>query len=207
MARSVDISDEEVIRIARELFLEKGIAATEMKDIAQKANIGRSSLYRHFESKESLAFYTAAQILTEFNQALEGPAPNADTGARELLYILERYVQALIENPAWVRFLDEFDQLFSDAYPASKAAEDYIAFNKQLSNHHHVEAALARGVRDGSLRLACPHRFAAQFLLNTLLGLAQRVVPRAEHFQQEQEYSLEYLTQCPKILVDSFSAK
>ena len=50
MARPVDISDEAIIDVAQVLFLEKGIAATEMKDIAQRAKIGRSSLYRHFES-------------------------------------------------------------------------------------------------------------------------------------------------------------
>ena len=43
MARPVDISDEAIIDVAQVLFLEKGIAATEMKDIAQRAKIGRTT--------------------------------------------------------------------------------------------------------------------------------------------------------------------
>lgn len=206
MARPVDISDEAIIDIAQELFLEKGIAATEMKDIAQRAGIGRSSLYRHFESKESLAFGIAARILTQITAVLETPGPETETGAQALREILQRYVQTLIENPAWVRFLDEFDQFFSDVYPESKAAVDYISFNRQLSNGR-LDAVLEKGARDGSLRLHGSSRFMGRFLLNTLLALAQRILPRAEHYEQEHGYSLEYLTLLPQVLTDGLSGK
>ncbi|WP_418667891.1 TetR/AcrR family transcriptional regulator [Allofournierella sp.] len=206
MARPVDISDEAIIDIAQELFFEQGIAATEMKDIAQRAGIGRSSLYRHFESKESIAFSIAARILTQLTAVLETPGPQAETGAQALLEILKRYVQKLVENPAWVRFLDEFDQFFSDVYPESKAALDYISFNRQLSNGM-VDAALERGAQDGSLHLHGSSKFMGRFLLNTLLALAQRILPRAQHYDQEQGYSLEYLTLLPQVLADGLSGK
>lgn len=206
MARPVNISDQRIIDTARELFLERGLAATEMKDIAQRVGIGRSSLYRHFESKESLAFSIAAGILTELDKAEAEPLPETADGASALLFILERYVERLIGRIEQVRFLDEFDQLFSDAYPAGKAANDYIAFIKELK-HSSVEEALARGAADGSLLPIQSTDFTARFLQNTLLGLAQRVLPRAAHYQEEQGYSLEFLRQCPRVLVQGISAK
>lgn len=206
MARPIDIKDEEIIEIAQELFLKKGIAATEMKDIAQRAGIGRSSLYRHFESKESIAFNVAVHILTEIETVLEEPEPRTETGAQALLQVLNRYMNKLIEHPKWVRFLDEFDQFFSDVYPKSKAAEEYISFNRRLSSGM-VDVALKRGEQDGSLKLHGSIRFTGLFLLNTLLAMAQRIIPRAEHYQQEHGYSQEYLSLLPQILVNGISAK
>lgn len=206
MARPVNISDQRIIDTARELFLERGLAATEMKDIAQRVGIGRSSLYRHFESKESLAFSIAAEILTGLSEAETEPLPETADGAAALLLILERYVERLIQRREQIRFLDEFDQLFSDAYPAGKAAADYIAFIKG-GRHDAVEEALVRGAEDGSLSPERSPGFTALFLLNTLLGLAQRVLPRAAHYQEEQGYSLEFLRQCPRVLVQGISAK
>ena len=101
---------------------------------------------------------------------------------------------------------DERDQFFGDVYPESKAAADYIAFTKQLPNGA-VESALEQGIRDGSLHLSHPSWFMGRFLINTLLALAQRILPRAAHYQQEQGYSLEYLFLLPQVLIDGISEK
>jgi len=42
-------------RCALTLFVKKGITATTIKDIAQKAEVAEGTLYRHYESKEELA--------------------------------------------------------------------------------------------------------------------------------------------------------
>ncbi len=206
MARPVDISDEFIMKTAHTLFLEKGIAATEMKDIAEKAGIGRSSLYRHFETKEAIAFGTARKILTELTQELSERAEDTPNGAEEVKAILNRYVRKMIENPSWIRFLDEFDQFFSDVYPEMKSASDYIVFNHNLSNGA-LDEALERGRKDGSLQFSDPTGFTARLLLNAILAMGQRVIPRMDHFMQEQGYALEYVTRLPEILVAGISAR
>ena len=44
-----------VTRVALELFVEKGIRETTIRDIAQAAGVAEGTLYRHYQSKDQLA--------------------------------------------------------------------------------------------------------------------------------------------------------
>jgi len=52
-----------LISVARELFAERGYAATSIEDIIQRAGVARGALYHHFSSKDALfrAVYDAVQ--------------------------------------------------------------------------------------------------------------------------------------------------
>lgn len=53
--RVVTKTKELVLRTALELFVEKGITATTIRDIATKGKIAEGTLYRYFTSKDALA--------------------------------------------------------------------------------------------------------------------------------------------------------
>lgn len=50
------------MRLQRSWFLSEGLAATEMKEIAHRSSISRSTLYRMFESRETLAFRSLTSV-------------------------------------------------------------------------------------------------------------------------------------------------
>ncbi len=52
-----------LISVARELFTERGYAATSIEDVIQRAGVARGALYHHFSGKEALfrAVYDAVQ--------------------------------------------------------------------------------------------------------------------------------------------------
>ena len=66
--RTLDEVDKRVIEVTRELFLQQGMQKTEMKHIAKQAGIGRSTLYRHFVSKEAISFHIAKDIIVELHE-------------------------------------------------------------------------------------------------------------------------------------------
>jgi AcrR family transcriptional regulator len=59
-----------VMRAAIRLFVSKGIDGTTIKDIAREAGVAEGSLYRHFKSKEDLAWHLFQLHLSEFTMHL-----------------------------------------------------------------------------------------------------------------------------------------
>ena len=69
---------EQVIRMAAELFKEKGYSASSMRDLAQKLGIEAASLYSHIKSKEeilrTLCFDMAAEFRASLSEVESGKA-------------------------------------------------------------------------------------------------------------------------------------
>lgn len=62
---------ERVAKTALRLFVEKGITETTIRDIAQAAGIAEGTLYRHYASKEDLAWDLFSTNFTTFALALD----------------------------------------------------------------------------------------------------------------------------------------
>ncbi|UOQ57536.1 mycofactocin system transcriptional regulator [Leucobacter allii] len=65
----------ELSHIALNLFIERGFDATTMDDIAQRAGIGRRTLFRYFASKNELPWGDFAPLLQAMRARLAGTDP------------------------------------------------------------------------------------------------------------------------------------
>lgn len=65
-ARQAEETRHLLISVARELFTERGYAATSIEDIIQRAGVARGALYHHFSGKDALfrSVYDAVQAET-----------------------------------------------------------------------------------------------------------------------------------------------
>jgi AcrR family transcriptional regulator len=73
MARPSVITEEQILRAARDEFLEKGIRAT-TADVARRAKIAEGSIFKRFQTKHEL-FFAAMHMPTEpaFFRLLDAP--------------------------------------------------------------------------------------------------------------------------------------
>lgn len=91
-------TEEKIFRAANKVFLEKGMAAARMQEIADEAGINKALLHYYFRTKEKL-FYTV------FKRALRKFLPEvqdimlSDLSIQEKMYLfVEDYMEALLEN-------------------------------------------------------------------------------------------------------------
>ncbi len=88
MGRQKTISDDEVLRVARDLFREHGHTAT-TREIAEAAGISEAVLYQRFGSKDDL-FFTAMRPGEPDIAQLLGPADPADEAHEYLREVVVR---------------------------------------------------------------------------------------------------------------------
>lgn len=204
----LDVKKRAVIEIAENLFLSQGLATTEMKEIARCASISRSTLYRMFDSRETLAFAVADKCLHE----LFDPKPMEIYGTdRSGFEILRSYssnlIETMIQGVRYVKYLSEFDQMFSGDYPDTPEARKYVQFNRQRHDRQILLNILRLGTEDGSIRGDIDANMLELTVGNTLLGVAQRILPREKNYWQEYGYGREILYNVMELMLEGVRNK
>ncbi|MBR4458491.1 MAG: TetR/AcrR family transcriptional regulator [Clostridia bacterium] len=179
---------EALIAAARELFLENGIRAVEIKTIAEKAGLHRSTLYRHAMDKNQLAFYVVEQEMREL-VALDLERLNAlpSRGYDRLEAFCHLLLDDFESRPNLLRLLNEFDAIYTDDYPDIPEANDYVITMQRL--HHSTVQLVLEGLADHSLTNIPDVSAFSNMLNNTILGLSLRFFPREKHYAEEQNAS------------------
>lgn len=89
---------------AREVFTEKGFAATGREEIAERAGVTRGALYHHFDSKQAAFEAVASQLDAELGGVVVRAAAKGATPMEQLRLSCCAYLQACAE-PAVARIL------------------------------------------------------------------------------------------------------
>lgn len=179
---------ERLLEAAKELFLSKGIAGTEMKDISAKAGLSRSTLYRYVIDRNQLAFMVSTQVLVELtDKSMSVAMPPSLSGYGKLCQFAHHFVDTLCGNIALVNYLSEFDSMSRGEYPNIPEAREYSATMNRLL--HRSAQFMFEGLADKSIRQMDDPLFFISVLINTILGLGQRLLPRNAHYMEEHHSS------------------
>lgn len=160
---SAPTSRDKILDVAEALFARRGYSGVGMREVAESAGLGKSSLFHHFRGKAQLYGEVLTRVLERIGERLTPVA----TGSEPPWQTLERSVAALIdalaEQPTTARLLlralfedDELPVGSPDTAPAERALATILG---------DVEALLRRGVDEGAFRsVSVPHT------LQTLIG-------------------------------------
>ena len=100
--RRGEATRERLTRTALELFVNKGVRETTVRDIAAAAGVAEGTLYRHYESKEALAEALFDENYTAMAQELSQIAAS-DGGLRQTIEEMVRFF-CLSFDRDWVLF-------------------------------------------------------------------------------------------------------
>lgn len=93
-----EVTKQRIAEKAKQLFIQKGYAATSMEDIREFSQISKGSIYYHFKSKEDLYLYTVKEANKEWQNKWREEAEKVDTATAKL-YLLGRYYASDMLNP------------------------------------------------------------------------------------------------------------
>lgn len=105
--KELDASTEEkIITAAKTIFTKKGFAAAKMRDIAAEADISLSLINYYFRSKEKLFGVIVAENIDRLFDKI-GPVLNNERSTlnEKVSSIAEHYIDLLLENPDFPRFI------------------------------------------------------------------------------------------------------
>jgi len=93
--RKQQAARERIVRAAAELFAERGFDGVSVSDIAERAEVGRTTFFRHFGDKQEVVFAREEALLQALTAAGLGPVRPGDRSARAALQALQPLVLQL----------------------------------------------------------------------------------------------------------------
>jgi AcrR family transcriptional regulator len=105
MARNGNHTKELIERTALRLFVEKGITETTIRDIAAAADVAEGTLYRHFESKDQLAWELFSTHYLAFAQELDRLQQQFDPLQDKLAAMIRQFCTFFDRDPVLFSYL------------------------------------------------------------------------------------------------------
>ncbi len=123
---------EKMLETAWSIFSEKSIDSVTMEEIAEKANCGRKTLYRYFDTKPDLVVSVLAWKLEKFREENRERRPAADFKGMTAAEIYEFYLDSFLELYRNHKDILRFNQFFNVYVRSEKIGEKTLQPYKQL---------------------------------------------------------------------------
>ncbi len=103
--RDGTLTKDKIRRTALRLFVEKGITETTIRDLASAAGIAEGTLYRHYDSKDQLAWELFSENFTAFAQELDQLQAQNQTLKEKLEAMIHRFCEFFDQDPVLFSYL------------------------------------------------------------------------------------------------------
>jgi AcrR family transcriptional regulator len=155
--------DEEILKIAGEVFFQRGFDGAKLEDIAKEAGIVKGSLYHYFESKEDIYSRLIEEIVTlaDFKEPID---PSISPNVR-LEEMVRRRVDMVARNPVEIGILGR-----QMAHMDGEIGD--WARNYRRRNYEALRDVIVAGQEIGEFRPADADALAA-FILGSLTVLCE----------------------------------
>ena len=125
---------ERIEEAARRLFVERGIDATSIREVARRAGVSLGAMYNHYTGKEELAYALFADGWAEIGADLRRIARDGD-GLEARLRAMIRYVMDRFEQDwVWVTYVFFARHANLRRVMSRRLPNPYLAFKKVVSD-------------------------------------------------------------------------
>ena len=156
MPKGIPLTDEyllerrtEIAHAAAKLIFHQGFNETSLNQIAKKIGIGKSTIYDYFSNKDEIILFLLDEPLSEIRSMAEQVAANSGTPGERLTEILEKHLEVLLRDRAFIFKLSfEFQRLPLDIQARHE--------DKRQQYQEVLRGLIQEGIDDGSFRPVDP---------------------------------------------------
>ena len=105
---------EEILDVATQLFAEHGFSETVTQELADRLQIGKGTIYRHFPSKCELFLAAADRVMVKLNERVDEALVGVDEPLDRPLRAIAAYLRFFAENPHFAEMLIQERAHFKD---------------------------------------------------------------------------------------------
>jgi len=167
MPKGIPLTEEEQAKRRHEIFhqvvgvfLKKGFQETSMREIAEAAGLGKSTLYDYFKTKDDILIYFFEDQINDLTEAAQKIALQNLPANERLRQVTRAHLEFLQANKSLVM------KLTLEAQRLKLDSQKQI----QMSRHAYqdlLRGLIEEGIREGVFRKVDP-LLAARMLLNTM---------------------------------------
>ncbi len=178
---------ERILAAALEMFAEKGYTGTNIRELAESLGLGKSSLYRHFKSKEELWNTLLDGMIAYYEEHFGSPEhlPPAPESPEELIDLTMRMVHFTVcdEKVILTRKLLQIEQ-FRDGRARALATRYFLTGLTEMFTHYFA-GMMEKGIlaHDDPAMLA----FAYTMPISALIHLCDREPERIPEAMAQME--------------------
>ena len=167
-----------IISIASEMFLSEGIEKVNIKDIANKADVGEATIYRYFSNKQTLVIYAAEKMAGKIHSDYFDLDDTTD-GITMIEAFYNNFLKIYNDHPEYYRFISEFDVIIQE--------------NSQLENYEYTLLpymevfldAYEKGLIDKSIKMVDDIKLFYITTTHALMGLCKKLTVDSVHLKQD----------------------
>ncbi|NJC97078.1 MAG: TetR/AcrR family transcriptional regulator [Anaerolineales bacterium] len=152
MPKGIPLTEEEQAKRRHEIFhqvanvfLKKGFQETSMREIAEAAGLGKSTLYDYFKNKDEILVYFFEDQLNDMTEEAQKIAMQNLSANARLRQITEKYLESLQANKSlFLKLMQESQRLKLESQKQVQA--------KRYGYQDLIRALIDEGIREGVFR-------------------------------------------------------
>lgn len=162
---------EEIVGAALELIAEKGFQKTSMREIAVLANMGKSSLYDFFKTKDEIVVYAVEKKIEETMQTVNKIIADESSPEQRLRKIMQNHLFVPKQYKTVLMWLQTESEYLEQSY-RNRLKEARYAYQDK------IKSVIENGVTAG-IFIETDTDLLARLLINSMLSIVYTSRPSA----------------------------
>lgn len=185
----------QTVEKALELFIQRGVDQTTIRDIAAAAGLTERSVYRYFESKSAVVLATTFLFWERTAQRVEALVQQrfyqGMPGIEQIRIMLTFYSRMYLEHPEYIRYIIQAEAAL---YSAGLTADiQYRPPGRFQTSDTPMIRAIRAGLADGSVSAAADVEEIYYNAYDAILGTMQRQALGSTTCDLDQQRRMEHL--------------